>query len=68
MYVLTPKLINSSIILGGLDSAEPWQGRWAGGILVECVGRQDENTRGGGEVDSNRNNRPQTAIANAGQI
>ena len=49
---------------GGLDTAEPWQGRWAGGILVECVGNQDESSRG----TSNRNRQPQTAVQNPGQI
>ena len=24
---------------GGLDTSEPWQGEWNGGVLVECVGR-----------------------------
>ena len=28
-------------ILGGLDTSEPWQGRWNGGVLVECVGRAE---------------------------
>ena len=27
--------------LGGLDTSEPWQGEWNGGVLVECVGRPD---------------------------
>ena len=51
--------------IGGLDTAEPWQGRWAGGILVECVGNQDESSRG----TSNRNRQPQTtAVQNTGQM
>ena len=34
---------NSSFFfsLGGLDVSEPWQGRWNGGVLVECVGRKE---------------------------
>ena len=53
------------MITGGLDTAEPWQGRWAGGILVECVGNRDESSRG----SSNRNRQPQSqnAVQNAGQ-
>ena len=47
-----------------MDTAEPWQGRWAGGILVECVGNQDESSRG----TSNRNRQHQTAVQNPGQI
>ena len=27
--------------IGGLDVSEPWQGRWNGGVLVECVGRKE---------------------------
>ena len=26
---------------GGLDTDEPWQGRWEGGVLVECHGEQE---------------------------
>jgi hypothetical protein len=26
-------------LTGGLDTKEPWQGQWNGGVLVECVGR-----------------------------
>ena len=52
------------MITGGLDTAEPWQGRWAGGILVECVGNQDESSRG----SSNRNRQPQTAVQTSGQM
>lgn len=33
--------INFTSILGGLDTSEPWQGQWNGGVLVECVGRPD---------------------------
>ena len=49
-------------ILGGLDSAEPWQGRWASGVLVECVGRP-ENAK----IPSNRNRQPQPTTADTGQ-
>ena len=45
------------LFLGGLDTAEPWQGRWAGGILVECVGNPDNSGR-----NSNRNRQPQTSL------
>ena len=51
------------MITGGLDTAEPWQGRWAGGILVECVGNREESSRG----SSNRNREPQNAVQNSGQ-
>lgn len=27
---------------GGLDSDEPWRGRWERGVLVECVGQQEK--------------------------
>ena len=26
---------------GGLDTDEPWQGRWESGVLVECHGEQE---------------------------
>jgi hypothetical protein len=28
-------------LIGGLDTAEPWQGTWSGGVFVECVGKQE---------------------------
>ena len=28
---------------GGLDTSEPWQGQWNGGVLVECVGRPEQS-------------------------
>ena len=28
---------------GGLDTAEPWQGTWSGGVFVECVGKQEND-------------------------
>ena len=34
--------------LGGLDTSEPWQGRWNGGVLVECVGRAEPPQRNEG--------------------
>jgi hypothetical protein len=30
-----------SLFAGGLDVDEPWQGRWEGGVLVECHGEQE---------------------------
>ena len=30
-----------SFLAGGLDTDEPWQGRWEGGVLVECHGEQE---------------------------
>ena len=57
------KLTNiARLISGGLDTAEPWQGRWAGGVLVECVGTPDNK-----KVESNRNRQPQTSIGSTGQ-
>ena len=35
------KIFNNLSFLGGLDTSEPWQGEWNGGVLVECVGRPD---------------------------
>ena len=26
--------------LGGLDTSEPWQGNWNGGVLIECLGKE----------------------------
>ena len=28
-------------VSGGLDTDEPWQGRWEGGVLVECHGEPE---------------------------
>jgi hypothetical protein len=38
---LNPVNPMSSLLIGGLDNPEPWQGRWNGGVLVECVGRAE---------------------------
>ena len=35
---MTDVIFSSS---GGLDTDEPWQGRWEGGVLVECHGEQE---------------------------
>ena len=50
------------LISGGLDSAEPWQGRWSGGVLVECVG--SPNNIG----SSNRDRTARPSANGAGQI
>ena len=38
---------------GGLDTSEPWQGQWNGGVLVECVGRP-EQSRTEAQVNPNK--------------
>ena len=38
---LGSKTLITYYFLGGLDTSEPWQGEWNGGVLVECVGRPD---------------------------
>ena len=50
------------LISGGLDSTEPWQGRWSGGVLVECVGKPNPSAA----PESNKNNRPTSS--DSGQI
>ena len=39
-------------IPGGLDTDEPWQGRWEGGVLVECHGEQER--KGQDKTDDKR--------------
>ena len=38
------------LISGGLDSKEPWQGQWNGGVLVECIGRPGPEIAGQREL------------------
>ena len=40
-YAETVKNSLFLFLLGGLDTEEPWQGTWSGGVFVECVGKQE---------------------------
>ena len=46
-------LHGKSFFSGGLDTSEPWQGQWNGGVLVECVGRP-EKSRPEAQVNPNQ--------------
>lgn len=37
----TPPKKLYQFLLGGVNTPEPWQGRWNGGVVVECVGRSE---------------------------
>jgi len=39
---LTKPLTSLFLFPGGLDTDEPWQGTWSGGVFVECVGQPEE--------------------------
>ena len=41
------------LISGGLDSKEPWQGQWNGGVLVECIGRPGPEIAGQRDLRKN---------------
>ena len=38
-------LEQTKLFSGGLDTDEPWQGRWERGVLVECVGTPPDGER-----------------------
>ena len=40
---ITKSSWNNQPFTGGLDTSEPWQGQWNGGVLVECVGRPEQS-------------------------
>ena len=49
-------------IPGGLDTDEPWQGRWEGGVLVECHGEQER--KGQDRTDRQRDGHRTSRTAN----
>ena len=50
---------------GNLDTAEPWQGSWAKGVLVECEG--GANDIDASDVDRNSVNPEVPAIRRPGK-